>query len=41
VAEKGLLGAFTGGITATSAGIAAAMFFGYLVAVAFKPGNKL
>jgi stage V sporulation protein AE len=40
VAEKGLLGAFTGGLTATSGGIAAAIFFGYLVALIFKPGDK-
>ena len=37
VAEKGLLGALTGGITAAAAGIAAAMFFGLLVALISKP----
>lgn len=41
VAEKGLLGVFTGGATATSAGIAAAIFFGYMVAIASKPGTKM
>ena len=40
VAEKGLLGALTGGITAAAAGIAAAMFFGLLVALIFKPKDK-
>ena len=40
VAEKGLLGAFTGGFTAASGGICAAMFFGLLVALVFKPGDK-
>ena len=40
VAEKGLLGAFTGGFTAAAGGICAAMFFGYLVALVFKPGDK-
>lgn len=40
VRQKGLLGAFTGGVTATAGGIAAAIFFGYLVAIIFKPGDK-
>ena len=33
-------GAFTGGITASAAGIAAAVFFGFLVALVFKPRDK-
>ena len=37
VAEKGFLGVFLGGVTATSGGIAAAIFFGYLVSLVFKP----
>ena len=37
VKEIGILGAFTGGITATAGGISAAIFFGYLAAVLFKP----
>ena len=37
VAEKGLLGILTGGFTSASAGIAAAIFFGFLVALIFKP----
>jgi stage V sporulation protein AE len=40
VKEHGLLGAFTGGVTGTAGGIAAAVFFGYLVALIFKPGDK-
>ena len=38
--EKGLLGAFTGGITAASGGIAAAIFFGFLIALIFKSKEK-
>ena len=40
VNEIGILGAFTGGITATAGGISAAIFFGYLAAVLFKPKMK-
>ena len=40
VAEKGLTGAFSGGFTASSAGIAAAVFFGLLVALIFKSKDK-
>ena len=40
VQEKGLLGALTGGFTASSAGLGAAVFFGLLVALIFKPGDK-
>lgn len=40
VEEKGVLGAFTGGITAAAGGIAAAVFFGYLAALIFKPKSK-
>jgi len=40
VAEKGLLGIFTGGFTSGAGGIAAAIFFGYLVALLFKPKAK-
>ena len=38
--EKGVLGAFTGGLSSSSAGIAAAMFFGFLAALLFKPRDK-
>lgn len=40
VAEKGLLGALTGGITNTAAGITAAIFFGVLAASIFKAKPK-
>ena len=40
VEEKGLIGAFTGGITGTAAGITAAIFFGYLMALIFNPKTK-
>ena len=40
VAEKGLIGALTGGITATAGGITAAIFFGFLVALLFKSKPK-
>lgn len=38
--NEGLLGAFTGGVTAGAGGIAAAVFFGYLAALIFKPKMK-
>ena len=37
---QGILGAFTGGVTAGAAGIAAAVFFGYFAALIFKPKMK-
>lgn len=40
VAEKGLLGIFTGGFTAAAAGICAAIFFGYVAALFFTAGDK-
>lgn len=40
VKEKGLLGAFTGGIKATAGGIAAAIFFGYIASLVSKPKIK-
>ncbi len=40
VAEQGVLGALTGGVTAAAAGITAAIFFGYLVALVCKPKSK-
>lgn len=40
VEEKGWIGAFTGGFTASAAGIAAAVFFGLLVALIFKSKDK-
>lgn len=38
--ENGIIGAFTGGISNTAGGIAAAIFFGYLCAVIFTPKTK-
>lgn len=40
VAESGLLGAFTGGFTASAAGICAAIFFGIIIAILCKPKEK-
>lgn len=40
VDEKGVLGALTGGLTASAAGITAAMLFGLVVALIFKPRDK-
>ncbi len=40
VAEKGVLGAFTGGFTAAAAGICAAVFFGLIVSLIFKSKDK-
>ena len=40
VQESGLIGAFTGGVSATAGGIAAAIFFGFLTAICFKPKPK-
>lgn len=38
--KHGILGIFTGGIKATAAGVAAAIFFGYLAAIASRPKAK-
>lgn len=40
IAEEGLLGVFKGGFTASSAGICAALVFGYLASLIFKPKMK-
>jgi len=40
VIEKGWLGVFTGGLTAAAGGITAAVIFGVLMALVFKPGDK-
>lgn len=40
VKKDGLMGVLTGGISAGAAGIAAAVFFGYLAALVSKPGDK-
>ena len=40
VKESGLIGAFTGGVTASAGGIAAAVFFGYVASLLSKPKIK-
>jgi stage V sporulation protein AE len=40
VREHGLIGVFSGGVAASAAGIAAAVFFGYVAALLSKPGDK-
>ena len=40
VMEDGVMGAFTGGLTATAGGIAAAVVFALLVTLLFRPGDK-
>ncbi len=40
VEEQGLIGAVTGGLTATAGGITASVLFGLLAALLFKSGDK-
>lgn len=40
IGEDGLLGVFKGGLTASAAGIAGALIFGYLGALVFRPKMK-
>ncbi|MCD8016608.1 MAG: SpoVA/SpoVAEb family sporulation membrane protein [Oscillospiraceae bacterium] len=40
VASDGVLGAFTGGFTASAGGVCAAIVFGYVVALVCKPREK-
>lgn len=40
VKKDGLLGILTGGFTSASAGITAAIVFGFLIALIFKPKDK-
>ena len=40
VLARGWLGVLTGGLSATAAGIAAAVLFSFLAALLFKPGDK-
>lgn len=40
IAKDGALGILTGGVTAAAAGIAAAIFFGFLAGFISKPGDK-
>lgn len=37
---KGVIGAFTGGLQATAGGVAAAILFGYIMALIFNPKTK-
>ena len=40
VEENGLIGALTGGLTATAGGITASVLFGLLASLIFKSGDK-
>ncbi|MBQ7725766.1 MAG: stage V sporulation protein AE [Clostridia bacterium] len=40
VTRYGVIGALSGGLTAAAAGTAASVFFGYLMSLFFKPGDK-
>ena len=40
VSEKGFLGIFTGGLTAASGGISAALVFGFFVSIIFRSKSK-
>jgi stage V sporulation protein AE len=40
VKESGIIGAFTGGVTATAGGITGAIVFGYMMAIVFNPRTK-
>ncbi len=40
VEEKGLIGVLTGGFTAAAGGISAAVFFGLIMSLLFKPKDK-
>ena len=40
VAERGLVGAFTGGLGAAAGGISAAVFFALLISLVFRPKDK-
>lgn len=41
VDQNGLIGAFMGGFTASAAGVAAAIFFGFVAALIFNSGSKI
>lgn len=40
VNKDGLIGIFTGGLSATAGGISAAVFFGYIISLIFNPKTK-
>lgn len=41
IREQGMIGIISGGLTASAAGIGAAILFGLLVALLFSPGDKM
>ena len=41
VDKDGIIGIFTGGIIKTAAGVTASVFFGYVIALIFKPRSKI
>lgn len=40
IKTAGIIGAFTGGVKATSGGITGAIFFGYIMSILFNPKTK-
>ena len=40
VKQYGLIGALSGGLTATATGITASVLFGFIMSLIFKPGDK-
>lgn len=40
VKEHGIIGVFSGGLTAAAAGVTASIVFGFLVALCFRPSEK-
>ena len=40
IEQYGFMGIFCGGLTATAAGITAAMFFGFVMSLIFKSGDR-
>ena len=40
IGEKGIIGIFSGGLTAAAAGIAASVVFGFAIALIFRPREK-
>lgn len=40
IRQYGFIGIFSGGLTATAAGVTAAIFFGFIMSLIFKSGDK-
>ena len=40
IGQYGFMGIFCGGLTATAAGVTAAMFFGFIMSLIFKSGDR-